>query len=411
MFKIAILGYGVVGSGVLEVIETNANSIAQRAGKKITVKNIVDIREFHGDKYEKLFTKNAEKVFMDPEIKIVVETIGGTSVAYTFTKKALSCGKHVVTSNKELVAKHGPELLKMARDNNVNYLFEASVGGGIPIIRPLNSSLSAENITEITGILNGTTNYILTQMGKNELSLKEALREAQEKGYAEADPTADIEGYDVQRKIAILSSIAYKEYVNCEQIKTKGIADITIDDINFAKKLGAKIKLIGRSKKMKDGIFVKVVPMMLDINHPLANVSDVFNAIMVKGNAIGETMFYGKGAGKLPTASAVVSDIIDIARYENESTWLSWEHNNGENLISSLNENAAVYICFKTSDIDIAKQKAIKIFGIKNFYYDNKKDIAALITEKYDEKELKNKIEKFKEYDEIISLLNVIQVL
>jgi homoserine dehydrogenase len=309
---VAVLGYGVVGSGVVEVLNKNKVSIEKRAGEEITVKNIVDIRDFTGDPYAHLVTADAGKVFEDAGIEVVVETIGGTSFAYEFTKKAFKSGKHVVTSNKELVASYGPELLRLARENGVNYLFEASVGGGIPIIRPLNQCLAANEINGIKGILNGTTNFILTSMKKYNKSFETALKEAQENGFAEADPTADVEGHDACRKIAILSSIAYGEYVDSKQIHTEGITAITPADMKYADKLDCNIKLIALSEKKEEKIFARVSPLMLNKKRPLAGVDNEFNAIEVSGDAIGDAMFYGRGAGKLPTASAVVADIIDI---------------------------------------------------------------------------------------------------
>ncbi len=313
MSKIAILGYGVVGSGVYEVIRTNAQSITRRCGKEIDIKYILDIRDFDNHPEKELFTKDFEKILSDSEVDIVAEVIGGLTPAYDFTKRALLAGKSVVTSNKELVATHGSELLQIAADKGVCYLFEASVGGGIPIIRPLRQCLAANEITEIMGILNGTTNYILTQMVKEGKDFDVALRGAQANGYAEADPTADVEGHDACRKIAILSSLAYGKQVDCNKISTEGISKLSLTDVDFADKFGCVIKLIGYSKLTDEGVIIFVSPMLIKKDHPLAGVDDVFNAIMVKGNAIGDAMFYGRGAGKLPTASAVVADIIDIA--------------------------------------------------------------------------------------------------
>jgi len=314
MYHIAVLGYGVVGSGVVEIIQKNGQSIRDRVGKRIDVKKILDIRDFPQDPNRDLFTKNADDILNDSSIGIVVETIGGTGIAYDLTKRALSAGKSVVTSNKELIAAHGPELLSLAREKGAFYLFEASVGGGIPIIRPLYSCLAANEIKSVTGILNGTTNYILTAMKKEGKSFSEALSEAQQKGYAEANPTADIEGHDACRKIAILSSIAFNQFVDYKDIETEGISRITLDDFYYAQILNGTIKLIGESRKIDDVLYARVSPVILDNAHPLANVEDVFNAIMVEGDAVGDAMFYGRGAGKLPTASAVVADIMDIMK-------------------------------------------------------------------------------------------------
>ncbi|MBQ2754549.1 MAG: homoserine dehydrogenase [Clostridia bacterium] len=314
MVNVAVLGYGTVGSGVVEII--NGGQFLKKAGDEINVKAILDIRKFPGDTYENLVTDNYDNILNDDEISIIVETMGGLKPAYDFTKRALLKGKSVVTSNKELVATHGAELLKIAKENNVSYLFEASVGGGIPIIRPLNNCLAANDITSILGILNGTTNYILTQMFKNGVSFDNALSDAQAKGYAEQNPAADIEGHDACRKIAILSSLAYGKHINSNEIKTEGITKISSADVNYAEEEGYSIKLIGRSKNLGDGVYACVSPVMLPKGHPLSDVEDVFNAILVNGSATGDVMFYGKGAGKLPTASAVVADVIDIVKHK-----------------------------------------------------------------------------------------------
>ncbi len=321
--KIAIMGFGVVGGGVGELLITNCENIAKKAGEKIEVKYILDLREFSDSPY-KCFTKDFNDILNDPEVEAVVEAMGGTVPAYEFTKSLLLAGKHVVSSNKELVARHGTELLQIAKEKNINYLFEASVGGGIPIIRPLISSLTGNDITGIIGILNGTTNYILTQMIKNGKSFKEALSEAQEKGYAEKDPTADVEGIDTCRKIAILSSLAYGKYVDSTQIPTEGITQITCEDAKYAQAMGYSVKLVGQCQKEGDGIFARVCPAFIDFDCPLSNISDVFNGILVQGESLGDVMFYGKGAGKLPTASAMVSDLVDVAKHRNTNIKILW---------------------------------------------------------------------------------------
>lgn len=328
---IAIIGYGVVGSGVAEVIRKNSRSIEERAGQPIRVKKILDIRKITDGPDSALITNDPEEVFSDPEIGIIVETIGGTRISYEYTKRAFAAKKHVVTSNKELVAAYGPELMKIAAENGVKYLFEASVGGGIPIIRPLNQCLAANVIDSITGILNGTTNYILTQMAKEGRDFEDALKQAQKNGYAEADPTADIEGHDACRKIAILSSIAYNQFVDYRNIHTEGISKITLTDMRYAQSMDSVIKLVAVSKREGDKISAIVAPAIVSKNHSLANVDDVFNAIIVHGNAIGDAMFYGRGAGKLPTASAVVADVIDITKHSDniaESVWVRSDRNN-----------------------------------------------------------------------------------
>ncbi len=324
MIKIAILGYGTIGSGVVEVLNTNQESIAKRAGDEIEVRYILDLRDFPGDPMEKKIVHDYDMIADDPEIQVVVEAMGGVEPAYTFVKRALLAGKSVTTSNKALVAKHGAELIAIAREQNINFLFEASVGGGIPIIRPLNSSLTADEIEEITGILNGTTNYMLSKMTFEGLEFDDVLKDAQSRGYAEADPTADIEGHDACRKIAILTSLVCGQQVDFEEIYTEGITKITAADIRYAKAMGRVIKLLATSKKTEEGYCAMVAPFLLSQEHPLYNVNDVFNAIFVHGNVLGDAMFYGSGAGKLPTASAVVADIVDIAKHLHKNILISW---------------------------------------------------------------------------------------
>ncbi|MBQ1850316.1 MAG: homoserine dehydrogenase [Lachnospiraceae bacterium] len=326
MIKVAVFGYGTVGSGVVEVIEKNKAQVAKKAGEELEVKYILDLREFPGDPYESKVVHDASVIMDDPEVKIVCETMGGTTFAYNYTKAALEKGKSVCTSNKEMVAKYGPELIKLAHDHGCNYLFEASVGGGIPIIRPLNDCLTAEKVEAITGILNGTTNYILTKMEREGKSFDEALARAQEKGYAERNPEADVEGFDACRKIAILSSLMMGKNVNYEKIPTEGISKITPADFEYANAAGRTIKLLARAKMLDDNtVEAMVSPVMLDKESPLAMVSFVFNAILVKGNMLGEAMFYGKGAGKLATASAVVGDVIDCARHMGKEIPCFWD--------------------------------------------------------------------------------------
>ena len=325
MIQIAVLGYGTVGSGVVEVIEANKADINKKAGEELNIKYILDLRDFPGDPYEKKVVHDYNIILNDPEISIICETMGGNEPAYTFSKNALLAGKSVCTSNKELVANHGPELIRIAKENHCNYLFEASVGGGIPIIRPLNYSLTAEKLDAITGILNGTTNYILTKMDENGADFADVLKEAQEKGYAEKNPEADVEGYDACRKIAILSSLMKGKNVNYEDIYTEGITKITSEDFLYAKKLNRSIKLLAMSKDTEDGFFAMVAPFMILRTHPLYSVSDVFNAVYVHGNMLGDSMYYGRGAGKLPTASAVVSDVVDCARHPGKTIMCFWD--------------------------------------------------------------------------------------
>ena len=326
MVKIAILGLGTVGSGVAELLEKNAKSIETKAKDTIELKYILDVRDLKGNPFEKKLIRDFSLIENDPEVQIVVETIGGTGVAFDFTKRALYAGKNVVTSNKEMVAAHGAEILRIARERNLNYLFEASVGGGIPIIRPLAQCLAANELDEIYGILNGTTNYILTRMVKAGLSFEDALREAQEKGYAEKNPESDIEGLDACRKICILSSLAYGQHIYPKSVPTEGITKITLEDVAYAGSCGKVIKLIGRSRRRPDGrLNIFVSPHLVSRENPISNIEDVFNGIVVHGDAIGEVMFYGRGAGKFPTASAVVADIIDVSKHFHARKYLSWD--------------------------------------------------------------------------------------
>ena len=315
MIKVAVLGYGNIGSGVVQVLLKNNETIAKKAGDEIVPACILDLRDFPGDVMEDKVVKDINLITQNPEISIVVETMGGTKPAYAFVKACLEAGKHVATSNKELVAAHGPELLEIAKAHHVSFLFEASVGGGIPIIRPLVSSITSDAVTEITGILNGTTNYMLTKMSEDGLDYDAVLEDAQERGYAERNPAADVEGHDARRKIAILSSLAFGKYVDYEDVYTEGITKITSADFAYAKVLGSRIKLFGTSKKKDDGsISTMVCPVMITNEHPLFAVNDVMNAILVRGESMGDLMFYGAGAGKLPTASAVVADVVNAAR-------------------------------------------------------------------------------------------------
>lgn len=334
--KAAIMGFGVVGSGVGEIIASS--DLEKRCGEKVEIARILDLRDFPDSKYD-CFTKDFNDILNDDEIGVVAETMGGVKPAYEFTKQLLLAGKHVVTSNKELVAKHGTELLQIAREHNVNYLFEASVGGGIPIIRPLYSSLVSNELTNILGILNGTTNYVLTQMIKEGADFETALRGAQENGYAEKDPTADVEGFDTCRKIAILASLAFGKYVDSEEIPTEGITKITLEDVAYANEFGGAVKLVGMASKVGDGVYAGVCPVILKKEHPLAGIDDVFNGILVKGDALGDVMFYGRGAGSLPTASAVVSDIIDAVKHKDKHIVLGWADGE-EGYLKSINEQS-----------------------------------------------------------------------
>lgn len=323
--KVAVMGYGTVGSGVVEVIVDNQELIAKRTGEAVEVKYILDLREFPGDRFEEKIVHDVNTIMEDSEVGVVCEVMGGVGAAYHFTKMALERGKSVCTSNKELVAKHGPELLQIAAANNCSYLFEASVGGGIPIIRPLNNALTAEKIEAITGILNGTTNYILTKMEREGADFADVLKEAQEKGYAERNPEADVEGHDACRKISILSSLMTGKTVNSDKVYTEGITKVSAADFVYAKKMGRSIKLLGQSRDLGDEVLVMVAPCMITSANPLYMVSDVFNAILVRGNMLGDSMYYGRGAGKLPTASAVVADVIDCVKNAGKNIVTLWD--------------------------------------------------------------------------------------
>lgn len=358
MVKVAVLGYGTVGSGIVEVIKTNQEMVNKKAGDEIDVKYILDLRDFPGDPYENLVVHDVEIILNDPEVLVIAEAMGGVEPAYTFTKRALSAGKSVCTSNKELVAKHGAELIELASTNKCNYMFEASVGGGIPIIRPLNASLTPERVDGITGILNGTTNYILTKMEKEGSDFDTVLKEAQDKGYAERNPEADVEGYDACRKIAILSSLIYGKNVNFEHIYTEGITKITTNDFAYAKKAGYTIKLLAMSKEVDGKYFAMVTPCMINDQNPLYFVNDVFNGILVHGNTLGNTMYYGAGAGKLPTASAVVSDIIDCVKHLGKTVFCFWDKE--ELTLSSMDDSVKRFFV-RVKDADFAKAK--EVFG------------------------------------------------
>ena len=324
MVKIAVLGYGTVGSGVVEVLRTNQKVIDERLGEELRIKYVLDLRDFPDDPVQEFITHDFEEIVSDEEVKIVVEVMGGIEPAYTFVKRSLEAGKSVATSNKALVAKHGADLLKIAKDKNVNFLFEASVGVGIPILRPLHSSLTGDVIEEITGILNGTTNYMMTKMFYEGADYDEVLKEAQDNGFAERNPEADVEGYDACRKIAILSSIISGKQVDFEDIYCEGITKITVEDMKYAKAMGMTIKLLATCKRDGEKLNAMVAPCLLRAEHPLFAINGVFNSIFVHGNMLGDAMFYGSGAGKLPTASAVVGDIVEEARNLDRNLGVMW---------------------------------------------------------------------------------------
>lgn len=338
MIKVAILGFGTVGSGVYEIIRNNASGLERKSGQKIDIKYILDIRDFDDHAEKHLFTKNFDDILNDDEVKVVIEVMGGLKPAYEFSKAALLAGKSVITSNKELVATHGTELLQIAQQKNCNYLFEASVGGGIPILRPLNQCLAANNVEAVYGILNGTTNYILTKMFKEGAAFSEALVQAQELGYAERNPEADVEGHDACRKIAILASLASGKFVDYKNITTEGITGITKADVTFASKINSVIKLVGYAKFDEKGkVYARVCPMVISKEHQMSDVSDVFNAVMVHGDFVDDVMFYGRGAGKLPTASAVVADVVDAVKHIERRVRIMWEETGEDIMLDPMN--------------------------------------------------------------------------
>ena len=389
MIHVAVLGYGTVGSGVVEVIETNKKDISKRAGTELNIKYILDLRDFPGDPYESKVIHDYNIILNDPEVAVICETMGGINPAYDFSKKALLAGKSVCTSNKELVANHGPELIQLAKEHNCNYLFEASVGGGIPIIRPLNYSLTAERIDAITGILNGTTNYILTKMDREGADFEEVLKEAQDKGYAERNPEADVEGYDACRKIAILSSLMCGKNVKYEDIYTEGITKISAADFLYAKQMNKSVKLLAMSRDKEDGFFAMVAPFMISRDHPLYSVNDVFNAIYVHGNMLGDSMYYGRGAGKLPTASAVVSDVVDCARHQGKTIMCFWE--NEEVKVANIEEDQGKFFVRVNAD---RKEAAMEIFGALAEINVGITEEFAFMTQVMTEKVFNDKIEK-----------------
>lgn len=357
MIQVAVLGYGTVGSGVVEVIEDNNAEVSARAGEEMHVKYILDLRDFPGDPYESRVVHDFNLILNDPDVSIVCEMMGGVKTAYEYTRQALEAGKSVCTSNKELVAKHGAELLEIAKSRNCSYMFEASVGGGIPIIRPISKALTAEKIQQITAILNGTTNYILTKMEKEGADYGETLKQAQELGYAERNPEADVEGYDACRKVAILSSLMVGKNVDFEKIYTEGITKIAPADFDYARAEGMTIKLLAASTGYEDGsVLAMVAPALISKEHPLAAVNDVYNGVFVTGNMLGDVMFYGRGAGKLPTASAVVSDVIDCARHIGRCSIVCIWAREEAKLIDRAETEKAFFIRAKASAADRLRQ-------------------------------------------------------
>ena len=391
MAKVAVLGYGTVGSGVVEVLDTNAAEVAESAGEKIELKYILDLRDFPGDKHETQVVHDINIILDDPEIDVICETMGGIEPAFSFEKSALERGKSVCTSNKELVAAHGPELVELAKKNGASYLFEASVGGGIPLLRTINDSMKHEKIDSITGILNGTTNYILTKMDKEGAGYETVLKAAQEKGYAEKNPEADVEGYDACRKIAILSSLMSGMHVNYEDIYTEGISKINIDDFEYARNMNMAIKLLGMCKKNENGFFSIVAPFLIPLENPLANVNGVFNAINVHGNMVGDVMFYGRGAGKNATASAVVADVIDIIKHKGKHIDVNMK---AEKAVLSPKDNAVRMFFVRVPEN--LKEQALEIFGsnIEEVTAEGVHGEFAFVTNSLSEKDFEEKVWK-----------------
>lgn len=394
MIQVAVLGYGTVGSGVVEVIEKNKDMVNKKAGADLNIKYILDLRDFPGDPYEEKIVHDFKQIVEDEQVQIICETMGGIGAAYEFTKQALAAGKSVCTSNKELVATHGPELIALAKSNNCNYLFEASVGGGIPIIRPLNYSLTAERIEAITGILNGTTNYILSKMELEGADFDDVLKKAQEKGYAERNPEADVEGHDACRKIAILSSLMLGKNVDYQKIYTEGITKITTRDFEYAKQMDMSIKLLALSREEGEKTLAMVAPFMISAGHPLHMVNGVFNAVFVRGNMLGDSMYYGRGAGKLPTASAVVSDVIDCARHLGKVIMCFWDAEDAK-LLSVDEAESRFFFRLESGNADKAKA----LFGeeLKVVTLPGVAEEEGFVTSVLKEKDFNEKYEKLKD--------------
>lgn len=367
--QIAIIGFGVVGSGTVELFYKNKELIEKRSGRLMDIKWICDLRDFPGSPFAAKFTKNFNDILNDPEISVAAEMIGGKTLAYDYTKKLLSKGVSVVTSNKELVATHGAELIRLAKENKCNYFFEASVGGGIPIIRPLHQCLAANRIERIAGILNGTTNYILTKMIYDQVSFEQALADAQRLGYAERDPSADIDGDDACRKLCILGSLAFGKQIYPDYVHCSGIRNITLDDVEYVANAGYAVKLIGLIDKTEKGIVATVCPRLVSVNNPLSGVNDVYNAIMIRGDSVGDILFYGRGAGKQATASAVVADIIDAVKHENaDIASLTWEDSEDNSFMVPYKSAAVqVYVRVRSDDVDSLKGLITTLFGYVDF--------------------------------------------
>ena len=410
--KIAVIGFGVVGSGAVELFYKNKELIEKRSGRKMDIKWICDLRDFPGSPFAEKFTKNFDDILNDPEITVAAEMIGGKTLAYDYTKKLLSRGVSVVTSNKELVAYHGAELIKLAKENKCNYFFEASVGGGIPIIRPLHQCLAANRIERISGILNGTTNFILTKMIYDHVAFDEALAEAQRLGYAESDPSADIDGADACRKLCILGSLAFGKHIYPEYVHCSGIRQITLDDVEYAETAGYAVKLIGLIDRTEKGLVATVCPRLVSVNNPLSGVNDVYNAIMVRGDGVGDTLFYGRGAGKEATASAVVADIIDAVKHENaDIASLTWEDSTDRDFIAPYKSaDVRVYVRVKCNDADSLKGLITQFFGYVDFIprKQRSQNELAFITPLIEEYQINKKLALLSEHADIMKRIRLL---
>lgn len=408
MINVAIMGHGVVGSGVAEILHNYSDRIAEKAQERINVKYILDLRGFEGLPYSDKFIKDFNLILNDDEVKIVVEVMGGCTFAYDYVKACLLAGKSVCTSNKELVAAKGDELLDIALEKNVNFLFEASVGGGIPVLRPMAQCLTANEITEVTGILNGTTNFILTKMIEDDMSFEDALKLAQELGYAEKDPTADIEGHDTCRKICILASLGFGKHVYPEQVKTEGITNISLKDVEYAEQFNSVIKLVGRTRKLEDGtITANVYPALINKKNMLSGVSDVFNAVMVRGDAVGDVMFYGRGAGKFPTASAVVGDVIDCAKHLSARKYLHWSKGETDYVSDASGDITRLFVRVKTNTPDDTKNEIESKMNVTSYTVNYKDNEIAFVTENDIEQTLIDQINSLSSC-EVIKTLHII---
>ena len=411
MAKIAVLGYGVVGSGTVEVFYKNRENLEKKAGEPLDIKYILDLRDFPDSPYADKFVKDFNVILNDPEVTIVTEVIGGINPSYDFVKSSLMAGKSVVTSNKELVAKKGAELLTIAREKNVNFFFEASVGGGIPIIKPIHACLEANEIKEIAGILNGTTNFILTKMFRDGMGFDEALKIAQQLGYAERNPAADVEGVDACRKICILASLSFGRHVYPENVHTEGITKVTLEDVEYMDSYNAKIKLIGCARREENNeISIGVFPAVIKDESQLSGVSDVFNAILVRGDATGDVVFYGKGAGKLPTASAVVSDIVSAVKHTTTSRSLDWADSEQSFIRPFEQFTCGNYIRLLSKNPEETKAAVKNIFGDVEYLTSKKKadNELAFVTGVMTEKAALDALEKLSEGAELLGRLRVL---